>query len=52
MRVPARVFADSQLLEAIRADRSLEQLQNVATLPGVVDPAVHAVNRNPGGAPI
>jgi tRNA-splicing ligase RtcB (3'-phosphate/5'-hydroxy nucleic acid ligase) len=36
MRVPARIFADSELLEAIRGDRSLEQLQNVATLPGVV----------------
>jgi tRNA-splicing ligase RtcB (3'-phosphate/5'-hydroxy nucleic acid ligase) len=40
MRVPARVFADSELLEAIRADRSLEQLQNVATLPGVVGAAL------------
>ena len=39
MRVPARVFADAELLEAIAADRSLEQLQNVATLPGVVDAA-------------
>ena len=42
MRVPARVFADSELLDAIRADRSLEQLQNVATLPGVVE-AVYAM---------
>ena len=40
MRVPARVFADAELLEAIRADRSLEQLQNVATLPGIVDAAL------------
>jgi tRNA-splicing ligase RtcB (3'-phosphate/5'-hydroxy nucleic acid ligase) len=40
MRVPARVFADPQLLEAIRTDRSLEQLQNVATLPGVVGAAL------------
>src|SRR5438034_10976660 len=39
MRVPARVFADAELLEAIRGDTSLEQLQNVATLPGVVDAA-------------
>ncbi|MGZ8794899.1 MAG: RtcB family protein [Gaiellaceae bacterium] len=37
MRVPARVFADRELLDAILGDRSLEQLQNVATLPGVVD---------------
>jgi hypothetical protein len=37
MCVPARVFADRELLEAIKADRALEQLQNVATLPGIVD---------------
>src|SRR5204863_9635795 len=40
MRVPARVFADWELLEAIRTDHSLEQLQNVATLPGVVEAAL------------
>jgi tRNA-splicing ligase RtcB len=39
MRVPARVLADAELLEAIRVDRSLEQLVNVATLPGIVDAA-------------
>jgi tRNA-splicing ligase RtcB len=39
MRVPARVFADEDLLRAIRTDRSLEQLQNVATLPGIVEAA-------------
>ncbi len=37
MRVPARIFADRELLDGIRGDRSLEQLQNVATLPGVVE---------------
>src|SRR4051812_9910175 len=40
MRVPARVFADEDLLAAIRTDRSLEQLQNVATLPGIVEAAI------------
>ena len=37
MRVPGRVFADAELLDAIGGDGSLEQLRNVATLPGVVD---------------
>ena len=37
MRVPARVFADAELLAAIELDRSLEQLANVATLPGIVE---------------
>ncbi len=40
MRVPARVFADHELLAAIEQDRSLEQLQNVATLPGIVGAAL------------
>ena len=40
MRVPARLFADAELLEAIAHDRSLEQLANVATLPGIVDAAL------------
>jgi tRNA-splicing ligase RtcB (3'-phosphate/5'-hydroxy nucleic acid ligase) len=40
MRVPARLFADAELLDAIREDRSLEQLENVATLPGIVEAAM------------
>jgi tRNA-splicing ligase RtcB len=40
MRVPARVFADEEILAAIREDRSLEQLENVATLPGIVEAAI------------
>jgi tRNA-splicing ligase RtcB len=35
MRVPARVYADATLWEQISHDRSIEQLINVATLPGV-----------------
>jgi tRNA-splicing ligase RtcB (3'-phosphate/5'-hydroxy nucleic acid ligase) len=40
MRVPARVFASGKILDAIREDRSLEQLENVATLPGIVGAAM------------
>src|SRR5213082_1203865 len=40
MRVPARVFADAELLAAIEQDRSLEQLANVATLPGIIEAAM------------
>jgi tRNA-splicing ligase RtcB len=36
MRVPARIYALAPLLEAILGDRSLDQLVNVATLPGIV----------------
>lgn len=35
MRVPARIFADEALLSDIEGDRSIEQLVNVATLPGI-----------------
>ncbi len=40
MRVPARVIADEEILDAIGGDRSLDQLANVATLPGIVDAAI------------
>ncbi len=36
MRVPARIFADDEILDEIADDLSLEQLRNVATLPGIV----------------
>jgi tRNA-splicing ligase RtcB len=40
MRVPARVFADEVIVEGVLRDRSLEQLENVATLPGIVGAAL------------
>jgi tRNA-splicing ligase RtcB len=36
MRVPGRIFASEALLPAIAGDRSLEQVRNVAALPGIV----------------
>ena len=35
MRVPARVYASEKLLDDILKDKSLEQLMNVTTLPGI-----------------
>jgi tRNA-splicing ligase RtcB len=35
MRVPARIFATEKMLDEILRDRSLEQLVNVAVLPGI-----------------
>src|SRR5205814_10060692 len=40
MRVPARLYADDELRLAIERDGSIEQLQNVATLPGIVEAAL------------
>lgn len=39
MRVPAILFASRELLPDVQADRSLEQAENVATLPGIVEAA-------------
>ena len=36
MRVPARFYADPELLQGALGDKSLEQLVNTATLPGIV----------------
>lgn len=36
MRVPGRVYASETLLADIRSDASLEQVRNVACLPGIV----------------
>ena len=36
MRVPGRVFADPAMIEKAREDRALEQVANVASLPGIV----------------
>ncbi|MEP7198905.1 MAG: RtcB family protein [Chloroflexota bacterium] len=36
MRVPARIYADDSILEESLKDRSIEQLANTATLPGLV----------------
>jgi tRNA-splicing ligase RtcB len=36
MRVPGRVYADERLLEHIRQEKALDQVANVAHLPGIV----------------
>jgi tRNA-splicing ligase RtcB len=40
MLVPARFYADRELLAAIRTDKSLNQLVNTATMPGIVNYAL------------
>jgi tRNA-splicing ligase RtcB len=37
MKVPGRIFADKTLLKNILADKSPEQVMNVAALPGIVN---------------
>jgi tRNA-splicing ligase RtcB (3'-phosphate/5'-hydroxy nucleic acid ligase) len=53
MRVPARVFADEELFEAIERDGSLGQTENVATLPGIVEAALAMPDAHQGyGFPV
>lgn len=53
MRVPARLFGDAELFEAAFRDRTVEQLMNTATLPGIVKHALAMPDFHQGyGLPI
>ena len=53
MRVPARIFATKKMLEEEFNDSSLEQLINVATLPGILQAALAMPDAHEGyGFPI
>jgi tRNA-splicing ligase RtcB len=53
MRVPVRVVADEALLSQLTRDRSIEQLVNVATLPGITRFAIGMPDMHEGyGFPV
>lgn len=53
MRVPAWVYAREDMLDPLLSDRSLEQLMNVTTLPGIVKAAMVMPDAHEGyGFPI
>jgi tRNA-splicing ligase RtcB (3'-phosphate/5'-hydroxy nucleic acid ligase) len=53
MHVPARVLADEPLFQQIRRDRSLAQLANVTTLPGIWGAAIGMPDMHEGyGFPV
>lgn len=53
MKVPARVIADDVLLRQISGDRSIEQLVNVTSLPGITRMAVGMPDMHEGyGFPV
>lgn len=53
MRVPARIYATERMLDDISGDRSLDQLVNVATLPGIQGNALAMPDAHEGyGFPI
>jgi len=53
MRVPVRLYANSELFEAAFGDRTIEQLINTSTLPGIVKYAMALPDMHQGyGFPI
>ncbi len=53
MRAPARIWADEDLLDDALQDKSVEQLINTATLPGIVKYAIAMPDLHQGyGAPV
>ena len=53
MRVPGIVFADDQLIEKMKQDRTLNQCANVAHLPGIYNYAITLPDGHEGyGFPI
>lgn len=53
MLVPGRIFASEKLLEKIKKDKSLEQVKNVAMLPGILKSSMAMPDAHEGyGFPI
>ncbi len=53
MKVPAIVYASEKLLDSIKSDKTLEQIKNVATLPGIIKKAIALPDAHQGyGFPI
>jgi tRNA-splicing ligase RtcB (3'-phosphate/5'-hydroxy nucleic acid ligase) len=53
MNVPARIFASESLMEHIEKDKTLEQIKNVAKLPGILNAAMAMPDAHQGyGFPI
>jgi tRNA-splicing ligase RtcB len=53
MLVPARIFASKKLFEKLRDDKTLDQIKNVAMLPGIIGKALAMPDAHQGyGFPI
>lgn len=53
MKVPAIVYASEKLLDDMKGDKTLEQIKNVATLPGIIKKAIALPDAHQGyGFPI
>src|SRR3990167_764591 len=53
MNVPGRIFASEEIFEKIKDDLTLEQVKNVAKLPGIVGHSLAMMDAHQGyGAPV
>ncbi len=53
MNVPARIYASEKLIDLVQKDQALEQIKNVAMLPGILDSAIALADIHVGyGFPI
>jgi len=48
MNVPGRIFASEKILDAIKQDKTLEQVQNVAQLPGILKASIALADAHQG----
>jgi len=48
MKVPGIIFASEKLLEKMKGDKTLEQLENMATLPGILTHAIACSDAHQG----
>ena len=53
MNVPVKIYASEKLLEDMKDDKTLEQIKNVAMLPGILKEAIAVADAHQGyGFPI
>ncbi|MEK6926524.1 MAG: RtcB family protein [Nanoarchaeota archaeon] len=48
MNVPGRIFASEKLIESIKEDKTLEQVKNVAMLPGILKASIALADAHQG----
>ncbi|MFH1917491.1 MAG: RtcB family protein [Nanoarchaeota archaeon] len=48
MNVPGRVYASEKILDAIKQDKTLEQVKNVACLPGILNASIALADAHQG----
>ena len=48
MNVPGKIYASENILEAIKEDESLEQVANVAMLPGILKASIALADTHRG----